>query len=213
MITENANRLNMPVKSHPFGYSVGIFEGERRHLLGSSPVHDMHFVSAQPYSSNRCVNGGVSRTYDNYASGYSSNFTRFVARNKIKRICHSVELFPRNTKLMNSSESDPQKYGIMFSFNLSQPLRINPRLKLEIHSKHGKHIDLTQAFRQWQFVLGDPIAIQTSGKRTSVINIGSNTSPTQFRGASKRRRPRSYQCNRPPRLHSCLKWHWNATFI
>src|ERR1700729_2693845 len=135
MIPENANRLNMPEKSHPLGYSVGIFEGERRHLLGSSPVYDMHFVSAEPHSGNRCVNSGVSRTYDNYASGYRRNFTRLVAGNEINRICHSIKPLARNTKLVDRSKADSEKDRIVTSFNLSQPFRINPRIKLKIHSK------------------------------------------------------------------------------
>ncbi len=143
IIPENANRLNMPEKPHPLGFGMGIFEGEGRHLLGSSPVHDMHFFSTKPYSGNRCVNSGVSRTYDNYASGYSGNFTRFVAGDEIQRICHSIEPLARYTKLTDRSKADSEKDRIVTSLNLSQPLRINPRSKLKIHSKLGKHIDLT----------------------------------------------------------------------
>ena len=104
----------MPMELHALISSMLILKCKCRHLLRTTPIHDMHFRRAQPNGSNRRINRRVPRSHYYDASRNCRQGAGLITRDEIKRIRHSVKPFTSDAKPMNCPEPDSKKDHIVF---------------------------------------------------------------------------------------------------
>src|ERR1700722_19106264 len=203
----------MPEKLHSLISCMRILECEGRHLFPATPIHNMDTNGAQPDRSDRRIDGSVPCPHHDHTCRYCRQDAGLVTGDQVQRVGDSREIFPRNSELVNCAQTDSQKDGIVLPLKLCQRSNVDHCVKEKIDAQLRQHLNLTKALNERQLIFSDPIRIQASRQRTSVVEIGVNAAPAKFCRTGKRGRPSANQCYGKSRLCTRLERQPSATFM
>src|ERR1700754_1993515 len=74
----------------------------------------------------------------------------------------------------------------MFALKLNKLCSIHTLAEVKVDAEPRKHLNLAEALNERQFVLGNPVSVQPSGKRAGFINDGADTAAAKLSSAGQR---------------------------
>src|ERR1700723_3046364 len=119
----------------------------------------MYLGGAKPDGRDGRVDGGVTRSHNDYSRRHRRQLCGLVTGNEIKRVSYARKILSGNAQPMNSAETDSEKNSIVLAIELSEAGRVDRCSKVKIDSQLRKQFDLAQAFDERKLVFCDAIRI------------------------------------------------------